>query len=103
MPGLASGAPAFLRHSVRRPNGHILITDPDGGDSGGDTVMCVHCQMHWIIKPGSGRSRGFCFNCGGVTCGKQGCEEHCVPFEKAIEEMEARGRLREQVEANFRR
>ena len=56
----------------------------------GDTVMCVHCQMHWIIKPGSGISRGFCANCNGLTCGKRKCETECMPWEKAMEILEGK-------------
>ncbi len=103
--------PPVLARSVRRPAGHIevtqpvVVTHPFGAYSGssaelrpenaaetGDTLMCVHCQYHWIIRPGSGAKRGFCFPCDGVTCGKQACEENCTPFEKAIEQIEARGR-----------
>jgi hypothetical protein len=81
-----------LVRSVRRPAGYVETTDPVAGNQGGETLMCVHCQKHWIVQPGSGMQRGFCLNCDGPTCGKQHCEEHCVPFEKAIEQAEARGR-----------
>lgn len=103
--------PPVLERSVRRPAGYVEVTGPpvitnpfgpyagssavEPGESAaetGETLMCVHCQKHWIIKPGSGMQRGFCFNCDGPTCGKQHCEEHCVPFEKAIEQSEAQGR-----------
>ena len=53
--------------------------------------MCVHCQMHWIIQPGSGMQRGFCLSCDGPTCGKQNCEENCTPFMKTIEALERGG------------
>lgn len=76
-----------------------MVTGPLGVVEG-ETVMCVHCQRHWKVEPGSGRRRGYCLNCNGPTCGKQACETSCVPFEKAIEEQEARGRLMEAVERN---
>lgn len=97
--------PPVLARSVRRPAGHVELVgpvlpfgDPQAGQrpenaaETGDTLMCVHCQKHWIVRPGSGAKRGFCFNCDGVTCGKKMCEENCTPFEKAIEQIEAQGR-----------
>ena len=87
-------APAFLQltASGQRVRGSFTIAGPlrPGQVSEGETVMCVHCQKHWEIKPGSGISRGFCFNCNGLTCGKQKCETECMPFEKSIEISEGR-------------
>lgn len=86
-------APAFLQHTVRRPKGYIIITDPDASTIEADTLQCAHCQKHWRVIPGSGRQRGYCLNCDGPTCGKEKCETTCIPFEKAIEASEARGRF----------
>ncbi len=87
----AKKAPIVLTRSVRHASGNVEISDPDSPlIQGGETLRCVHCQMHWIVQPGSGKSRGFCFNCNGVTCGKEKCEKFCVPFEKDIEIMEGR-------------
>ena len=87
-------APAFLQHTKVRGGvkGHFSIVGTllPNQEPEGDTAMCAHCQKHWRIRPGSGMKRGFCMNCNGPTCGKKHCEEHCVPFEKAIERMEAR-------------
>lgn len=88
---LDGSPPPVLERSVRRPAGYVETTGPLGS-VGGETLMCVHCQRHWVVQPGSGMKRGFCFNCNGPTCGKKNCEEHCVPFEKAIEQIEAQGR-----------
>lgn len=93
-------APAFLKHSVRKPAGYYVATGPGGVEDEGETLMCVHCQCHWQVKPGSGRRRGFCFNCAGPTCGAKPCEASCVPFEKALEISEARGRLTEKARRN---
>ena len=84
--------PPVLVNSVRRPAGYVEITDPIAGNQGGDTLQCDHCQKHWIVQPGSGMKRGFCLKCNGPTCGKQRCETRCVPFEKELEQIEARGR-----------
>lgn len=85
---LSGGAPAFPRATVRRPAGYVRSDGPPEVQEEGDTLQCVHCQMHWVVKPGSGTQRGFCFKCSGPTCGKQGCMDKCVPWEKMIEEME---------------
>lgn len=86
-----------VKHSVRRASGYYIITGPDGIEAEGETLMCVHCQAHWKVEPGSGKQRGFCMNCYGPTCGREPCETHCIPFEKAIEGMEAKDRFRRSV------
>ncbi len=75
-----------LRHTNPKRKGHIVIT---GGSSlvEQDTLCCVHCRHHWIIKPGSGRIRGFCMKCMGPTCGSKQCDV-CVPYMKKIEMLE---------------
>lgn len=57
------------------------------------TLMCAHCQMHWMVRPGSGTSRGFCMRCNAPTCGKQKCFDRCDPWEKRIMRAEANGSL----------
>ena len=83
-------APATLERTARRVGSSFEIAGPllPNQQPGGDMLMCVHCQMHWIIQPGSGMERGFCLNCNGPTCGKQHCETNCVPWERAIENKE---------------
>lgn len=88
-------APIVLERTVRKPKGHVLVTDPLGQVDEFETLMCVHCQLHWRIVPGSKKQRGWCFNCGGPTCGKQMCETRCIPLEKAIENLERQGRNQE--------
>jgi hypothetical protein len=92
-------APAFLQRVDRRAKGDFVINGPllPGQVAEGETLMCVHCQKHWRVRPGSGMQRGWCGRCGGPTCGKKACETRCTPFEKAIEMMEARGRLLEKA------
>lgn len=84
-----------------RTSGYVLVTDPDaphGMVDEGETTQCVHCQFNWVIKPGSGAHRGFCMRCNGPLCGKKSCMEECVPFEKMIELIEAKGRFWRQME-----
>ncbi len=60
-----------------------------------DTLQCVHCGMHWQVKPGSGNVRGFCGKCSGPICGPK-CLE-CVPIEQGLENLEA-GRLQKECD-----
>lgn len=77
-----------MQYTVRHPLGNTRMVDGDGLVTERDTVMCVHCQMHWQVQPGSGRERGFCLRCMGPTCGKEVCEAGCTPWERLIEAME---------------
>lgn len=52
------------------------------------TVSCCHCRRVWLVQPGSGRRRGFCQRCMGITCGSVECHE-CLPFEAWLENVEA--------------
>ncbi len=64
-----------------------IITDPDlAREIHMDTIMCVHCGMHWIPVKGSGKVRGYCCKCNGPTCGPQ-CHE-CIPNEKFVDLLE---------------
>jgi len=74
------------RAGVLRPNG-TLITYGDGPEVHQDTVQCCHCGRHWIWLPGSGRQRGFCTKCNGITCGNAKCDV-CVPAEQQMENLE---------------
>ena len=88
-PGRVRGGIILLGGEPIRQNDHNKPRS-DFDVAEGDTTMCIHCQFHWIIRPGSGISRGFCHNCNGPTCGKMKCETECVPFEKALELIEGR-------------
>lgn len=96
-------APLVREHTASRPMGMTQLIDPDLGTVESDTLMCMHCQMHWQVQPGSGKQRGWCLNCGGPTCGKQKCEEECVPFMRAIEDMERQSRNYEMARASLSR
>ena len=52
------------------------------------TKQCPHCGGHFIMQKGSGKIRGYCTKCGGITCGKLECCA-CVPFEKKLDLAEA--------------
>lgn len=74
-------------HSVLKPHGIVVVTDLDGNECQRDTLRCCHCQAVWVVKPGSGRRRGFCQKCMGPTCGAERCCE-CVPIERGLELVE---------------
>lgn len=52
------------------------------------TIMCRHCQQHFMVRVGSGIKRGWCHRCGGPTCGRPECETRCYPFEKWLDDVE---------------
>ena len=72
-------------------DGYLIITSPDGTLEA-DTLQCVHCNKHYIVKPGSGKRRGWCTLCSGTTCGSNLCNT-CIPFEKKLDEFERREKL----------
>lgn len=78
-----------------------------------DTVTCRHCQQIVFVKPGTAAAvylvtRGdgtiaeeggaFCRRCMGPVC--LNCHAHgrCVPWERRLEQSEARDRLRRQID-----
>tara|TARA_Y100000310_G_scaffold98201_1_gene95921 strand:- start:16490 stop:16765 length:276 start_codon:yes stop_codon:yes gene_type:complete len=83
----AYGRPITDAASMRRPDGHVLVD----GEQVADTARCVHCGKHFVMVRGSGRRRGFCLKCSGMTCGAATCLA-CVPAERRIERREAAGK-----------
>ena len=75
------------RHTASRPAGHVFETTPEGRLIEHDTLQCVHCGAHWVVRPGSGRVRGWCLKCCGPTCGQGRCDE-CIPVEKKLDQTE---------------
>lgn len=67
----------------------VLVSTPyEGGPVvQTDIVQCCHCSRVWVWVPGSGRRRGFCMRCNGITCGSHTCDA-CVPFEQQLDNME---------------
>lgn len=74
--------------AVSKPSGAILVD----GQQVADTVQCVHCGGHFVMRKGSGITRGWCRNCNGLVCGPQ-CGA-CLPFEQWLDQAEAKGRRR---------
>ena len=82
-----------------KPQGYSVITSPEGRVEH-DTYQCCHCQRIVLMKPGSGKRRGFCLRCNMPHCGGPNCWQ-CVPFEQKLEEMENRGRLKQRMERGY--
>lgn len=74
----------MFRVTARKSAGYISIVEPDKRPLEFDTLQCVHCGGHWRVQPGSGRKRGYCMRCNGVTCGQEECETKCEPEEVKI-------------------
>ncbi len=82
----------ILPSQVHQPPGNGLITYTSGLDEGKtvetDAFICCHHGGIILVHIGSGKKRGFCFNCMDVHCGGEKCWE-CRPFEAWLEAMEA--------------
>lgn len=72
-----------LQHTSDKSKAYVEITDLNGNTKIVEMMQCVHCQVMWVLKPGSGRKRGWCTKCGGVTCGQEDCDT-CVPLLKRM-------------------
>ncbi len=83
--------------SSKQEAGQMSWTNPAGMRER-STLMCKHCQMHFEVDPGSGKTRGMCMSCSGPTCGKQQCMERCLPWEAMIEVMEGSRNLENALE-----
>lgn len=81
---------ASERHVKGRASGIGIIQYVDGGrEIQHDTVRCVHCGYTWVYEPGSGRTRGWCGRCQGITCARPCCENRgCIPMERELEFLE---------------
>jgi len=85
---IIDGLKKFEAKAERKATSAIIIA----GNHVADGLRCVHCGHVWIPVVGSGRKRGYCLKCNGVTCGGNECEA-CYPFEKRLEDYE-KGKLK---------
>ena len=85
---LAGGVPIVA--PAHSKVGIITSTPYDGGPAvTTDLVSCAHCAYTWAWVKGSGRMRGFCTRCNGITCGRPWCNANgCVCRMRQIENME---------------
>lgn len=87
--------PAVMQHTVRNAEARQMFYDGSGGrPQEAELLRCCHCEVMWKVEPGSGRKRGWCFQCNHVTCGLNTCVE-CRPFKRKLEAMRRRAVLHE--------
>jgi len=78
---------------MRNPQGYGVVFGPSGVIDEHDTTTCGHCNgvnkiIHGMRAEDMG---GLCKLCMKLTCSK--CVDGpCIPFEKKLEQMEARDR-----------
>jgi len=83
---------------MRRAQGYITLTSPDAPLVEWDTFTCAHCQRIVKVPPRADPADlgGLCKVCNGLIC--RGCVgKPCKPWEKKMQEMEARERFRRSV------
>lgn len=91
-----------MLHLVRGAGEYQVLDRASGREvEAGQTLLCAHCQAMWEVQPGSGRRRGWCYRCADHLCGRPECLATCAPWERQVESMERRQRLRDAVARNF--
>ena len=78
-----------------KPQGYATIVDPEKPIQECDTITCTHCSAIVFIKPKEDASDigGFCLRCMKHICGPCADLGRCTPFEKKIEQIEAKDRM----------
>lgn len=78
---------------MQKPQGYAIITDPCAHTKEWDTYTCCHCnRVTFVPAPPTPMPGGFCRMCMKPIC-EACCDFGCIPFEKKLEEMEARDRF----------
>lgn len=77
---------------MRRPQGFGFISSPDGKTEEFETATCAHCNCVYRLSRKTDIG-GFCRCCMDLICGPCADKGTCTPFEKQVEEMEARDRF----------
>lgn len=76
-------------HSVLHSHGEAEWTDKESGrKTVRDCLQCCHCALQFFVEPESGKKRGYCMNCGAVTCGQPKCDP-CIHWKRKIELIES--------------
>lgn len=78
-------------------SGEVSVSEPDKPTREYRSFVCCHCNKIIIVKPGSGRQRGFCFQCMKPNCGVKPCDR-CRPWEAKLEAAEGRRRFWKQMD-----
>lgn len=86
-----------------RAQGYAILTEPERPTRENDTFTCGHCNCVVFVKPMADPATygGWCGGCSRLIC--PACEQKkvetlsCAPFEKWLEQQEAKDRLRRQL------
>ena len=81
---------------MRNPQGYATTVEPGKGTIEEDTFTCGHCNGLQFVKPREDPATmgGMCKMCMKLICSTCAGHPGCTPFEKRLEAMEARDRLR---------
>ena len=94
--GIIDSRSHSLPGKQRSGYGELSYKDSDRKE-GCDTVQCCHCSYTWVYTPGSGRTRGICLRCNGITCGRDCCEKKGCVFKEAFLDLMEQGILWEDI------
>jgi hypothetical protein len=98
---------------VLRPQGYSVVSDPESGVVEHDTAQCGHCQRILFTKPGSASTvylfpqrdgrvleelGARCAKCDTPVCLTCHAKGVCVPFERWLEQVEARAATRRSID-----
>jgi hypothetical protein len=75
------------------PGGQATYHAPDGTVVEQDTYTCAHCNRIILLKPAQSPYGG-CRQCGGMICSTCVGDVVCKPWERRMEETEARFAMR---------
>lgn len=83
---------------MRKAGGSAVWSNADGTTEC-DTFTCTHCNTVVFVRPKTDPASlgGFCRLCYKHICGPCADKGVCTPFEKKLEEVEARDRLRRSI------
>lgn len=78
-----------------RPDGTFICTSADGKQTHFDSYRCGHCGLPAVVRPKHRDTDigGWCRICASNVCPRCVVSGRCDPFEKAIERVEAKGRM----------
>lgn len=88
---------------MRSPQGYVTIASPSGSEKEADTFTCFHCQRIVMVRPLEPPENmgGVCKVCYKLICPRCVGAGVCSPFERQLEEIEARDRFRRQLEGGL--
>lgn len=78
---------------MRNPGGCLIITTAMGTREY-DTFTCAHCNGIVIVRAAEPMPGGYCCLCNKPICERCEAIGTCTPFEKKLDMMEKRDRLR---------